>query len=58
MKATQPTLKKEWVTPQVLKYGSVNQVTRQIKCKTFGTRDDFNTVPPLSTTPGCGGGGG
>lgn len=53
MKITQPTKKKEWVTPRVLVYGSVNEVTRAPKCKTFGTRDDFNTVPQLSTVPGC-----
>ncbi len=33
-------LKKEWVTPSVVRYGSVREITKQTKQKTWGSGDD------------------
>ncbi len=32
--------KKEWVTPEAFRYGSVKEITQQTKNKTFGPGDD------------------
>ncbi len=33
-------LKKEWVTPHVVRYGSVREITKQFKQKIYGNSDD------------------
>lgn len=33
-------VKREWVTPKAIRYGSVKEITQQIKNKTFGGGDD------------------
>jgi len=32
--------KRDWVTPQATRYGSVKEITLQVKNKTFGAGDD------------------
>ena len=32
--------KKEWVTPKAIRYGSVKEITQQMKNKTYGGGDD------------------
>lgn len=39
MERTKPS-KKAWTTPQVTVYGTVEDLTRQTKNKTFGAGDD------------------
>jgi hypothetical protein len=36
----QHELKKAWVTPKATRYGSVREITRDTKDKTFGAGDD------------------
>lgn len=43
--------KKEWVTPQAVCYGSVKEITKQVKQKQLGPGDDvlINNQQILST---------
>jgi hypothetical protein len=36
--------KKEWTEPELIEYGSVEEITRHQKMKRPGTIDDFNVV--------------
>ena len=38
--------KKDWVKPELVAYGDVVELTRQVKLKTWGIKDDFE-VPTI-----------
>jgi lipopolysaccharide biosynthesis glycosyltransferase len=40
--------KKPWTTPELIQYGSVEELTQQAKWKQIGTSDDFG-VPGISS---------
>lgn len=38
---TQKDIKKDWQKPELVVYGDVAEITKQIKAKTLGSGDDF-----------------
>jgi hypothetical protein len=45
-------MKKEWSTPELVVYGTVEDITGgTVVCKSLGSGDDLATI--ISTTTGC-----
>ena len=42
---------KTWTTPELIVYGTVEEITGKTICKTWGMGDDFATI--ISETTGC-----
>jgi hypothetical protein len=43
--------KKIWTTPELVVYGTVEEITGKAICKTFGSGDDLCSM--ISQTTGC-----
>lgn len=39
-----------WTTPRLIDYGTIEEITGHL-CKDYGSGDDFQTEPGLSTFP-------